>query len=414
VIAALLLTALLLPQAPPPPEVLADVQVRGNVATPDAEVRRLAGLEIGMSVEPDLAARVSERLRAAKRFDRVEVMKRYASLTDPTQIVVVVLVDEGAVSIQRTGDPDNPTRVVRRRWPNLLFLPLFSTESGYGVTYGARLTHPEPAGRDSRISFPMTWGGRKRIAAEFEKRLTGRWLTRFEAGGSASRRVNPLFDANDDRVAVWFRPERQLTPSLRVRALTGWQRTSFQSASDRFTSLGAEVIFDTRLDPFLARNAVFFQATRSRLAFDHRDAVTRTVLEGHGYLGLYGQTILVASARKDGADGPLPDNLRPLLGGPSSVRGFRTGTASGDSLVAGSLELRVPLTSPLSFAKIGVSAFIDAGTVYDDGQRFRDRPLERGVGGSVWIAAAFLRFNVAVAHGVGASTRAHVGGNLTF
>ena len=121
---------------------------------------------------------------------------------------------------------------------------------------------------------------------------------------------------------------------MRVRALTGWQEASFQAESDRFTSLGAEVIFDTRLDPFLARNAVFLQATRSRLAFDKRDAVTRTVLEAHGYLGLYGQTILVASARKDGADGPLPDNLRPLFGGPSSVRGFRTGTASGDSLVA--------------------------------------------------------------------------------
>ena len=96
------------------------------------------------------------------------------------------------------------------------------------------------------------------------------------------------------------------------------------------------------------------------------------------------------------------------------MRGFKTGTASGDSLVAGSLELRVPLTSPLSFAKIGVSAFVDAGTVYDSGQRFADQPLQRGVGGSVWIAAAFLRFNVAVAHGVGASTRVHVGGNLTF
>ena len=413
-IAAVLLAALLVPQATPLTEVLAEVQVRGNVATTDDEVRRLAGLEIGMRVAPDVTANAAERLRATKRFDRVDVLKRYASLTDPTQIVVVVIVDEGAVSIQRTGDPNHPTRVVRRKWPNLLFAPLFSSDSGYGVTYGARLTHPEPAGRDSRISFPITWGGRKRIAAEFEKRLTGGWLTRFEAGGSASRRVNPLFEANDDRIAVWFRPERQITPSLRVRALTGWQRVSFQSVPDRLTSLGAEVVFDTRLDPFLARNAVFLQATRSRLAFQEREAVIRTALEAHGYIGLFGQTILVASARKDGADGPLPDYLRPLFGGPSSVRGFKTGTASGDSLVAGSLELRVPLTSPLSFGKVGVSAFVDAGTVYDSGERFADQRLQRGVGGSVWFAAAFLRFNVAVAHGVGGSTRVHVGGNLTF
>ena len=226
-IAALLLTALLVPQAAPP-EVLADVQVRGNVATPDDEVRRLAGLEIGMPVDADLAARVAERLRATKHFDRVDVLKRYASLDDPTQIVVVVIVDEGAVSIQRTGDPSNPTRVVRRKRPNLLFFPIFSIESGYGVTYGARLTHPDPAGRDSRISFPITWGGRKRAAAEFEKRWAGGWLTRIEAGGSVSRRVNPLFEANDDRVAVWFLAG---APDHAVAAHQGpdgdWQRVSF-------------------------------------------------------------------------------------------------------------------------------------------------------------------------------------------
>jgi outer membrane protein assembly factor BamA len=414
VIAALLLTALLVPQAAPPQEVLADVQVRGNVATPDDELRRLAGLEIGMPVTPDLTTRVAERLRAMKRFDSVDVLKRYASLTDPTQIVVVVLVDEGAVSIQRTGDPARPTRVVRRRWPNLLFFPLFSADSGYGVTYGARLTHPSPAGRNSRISFPITWGGRKRIAAEFEKRPDRGWFTRIEAGGSVSRRMNPLFEANDDRIAVWFRPERQMTPSLRVRALTGWQRASFQSVTDQFASLGAEVVFDTRLDPFLARDAVLLRATSSHLAFGGRDAVNRTALEAHGYVGLFGQTILVASASMDRADGPLPDYLKPLFGGPSSVRGFKTGADSGDSLVAGSLELRVPLTSALRFVKVGVSGFVDAGTVYDTGERLVDQRLQRGIGGSVWFTAAFLRFNVAVAHGVGESTRVHVGGNLTF
>jgi len=36
------------------------------------------------------------------------------------------------------------------------------------------------------------------------------------------------------------------------------------------------------------------------------------------------------------------------------------------------------------------------------------------VGGSVWFAAAFLRLNLAVARGIGASTRVHFGTNLTF
>jgi hypothetical protein len=32
----------------------------------------------------------------------------------------------------------------------------------------------------------------------------------------------------------------------------------------------------------------------------------------------------------------------------------------------------------------------------------------------VWFTAAFVRLNVAIAHGIGASTRVHVQGNLTF
>jgi hypothetical protein len=57
---------------------------------------------------------------------------------------------------------------------------------------------------------------------------------------------------------------------------------------------------------------------------------------------------------------------------------------------------------------------VDTGAVYDKGQRFGDQRLERGVGGSVWFAAAFVRFNLAVAHGIGATTRVHFDSNLTF
>jgi hypothetical protein len=57
---------------------------------------------------------------------------------------------------------------------------------------------------------------------------------------------------------------------------------------------------------------------------------------------------------------------------------------------------------------------VDAGTVYDHGERFADQTLRRGVGGSVWFTAAFLRLSVAVAHGIGATTRVHVGGSVLF
>src|SRR2546422_9331768 len=106
-----------------PREVVADVRIQGNVATPDAEILRLAGVTIGMPVGPETVSMVEERLRATRRFERVEVLKRYASLADASRIILVLLIDEGPVSIEKTGDPSQPTRVVRRRRPNLLFPP---------------------------------------------------------------------------------------------------------------------------------------------------------------------------------------------------------------------------------------------------------------------------------------------------
>ena len=99
---------------------------------------------------------------------------------------------------------------------------------------------------------------------------------------------------------------------------------------------------------------------------------------------------------------------------PDDLRGFAAGTAVGDTLVASSVELRLPLTSPLNIGKIGVSAYVDTGTVYNKGQQLSDQTFRNGIGGSLWLSAAFVRANIAVAHGIGSSTRVHVGGSLTF
>jgi hypothetical protein len=74
----------------------------------------------------------------------------------------------------------------------------------------------------------------------------------------------------------------------------------------------------------------------------------------------------------------------------------------------------LPLNSPLKIGRFGVTAFTDRGTIYDKGERFADQTLLEGYGGSVWFAATLFRLNVAVAHGRGSGTRAHVGGNITF
>jgi outer membrane protein assembly factor BamA len=405
-------------------ETVAAIQIQGNTATPDEEVRRIADLRIGMPFDETTAQAVAGRLRAAKRFERVEVRKRFASIDDPSQITLVIIVDEGPVKIVMTGDPDHPTRVVRKRLPNILFLPILGREDGYGLTYGARLTLPDPnwMGKRSRVMLPLTWGATKQAAVDVEKRIEGGVIDRLTAGAAISRRTNAAFDKDDDRARLFVRAEREFTRLLRLGATTGWQRASFDGVADQFAQAGGDVVVDTRTDPILARNAVYGRASWEHLAFGdgpvdgghYRGGVNRTVLDGRGYLGLVGQAVLAGRVLREDSDRPLPEYLQPQLGGLSTLRGFRAGSFVGDTLVATSAEVVLPLTSPIKLGKFGVTAFIDRGAVYHKGERLIDQALQTGYGGSVWFAAAFLRLNIAVAHGRGATTRVHVGGNVTF
>jgi hemolysin activation/secretion protein len=129
---------------------------------------------------------------------------------------------------------------------------------------------------------------------------------------------------------------------------------------------------------------------------------------------LLGQNILAVRVLRNDASRPLPQYLQPLLGGMANLRGFKAGYAVGDTLLAMSAELIMPITSPLHAAKVGVSVFADRGAAYAKGERLADRAMLEGYGGSVWFTAAFLRLNLAVAHGRGSSTRVHAGGTLAF
>jgi outer membrane protein assembly factor BamA len=243
-----------------------------------------------------------------------------------------------------------------------------------------------------------------------DKTITGGPLDRVIGGLSLSRRTNPFYDEDDSRARVWVRGERAAGRWLRAGATAGWQHVSFFDATDRFAHVGADVTLDTRIDLVVPRNAVY-----ARAAWEHIAGADRLDVEGRGYVGLIGQAVLEVRGTRSDANRSLPPYLKPLLGGMGNLRGFKAGTAAGDTQVTSSAELLVPLSSALvSIARVGVSAFVDAGTTYDKGQRLRDQEWRQGVGGSVWFSAAFLRLNIAVARGLGSSTRVHVGANLLF
>jgi outer membrane protein assembly factor BamA len=424
----LLLVAALVAGAITPPqqgrEVIASVLVHGNQVVSTDEILKIAAVNVGDPFTEKTIADVTARLKATRKFESVEVRKRYASIEDMSQITLVILANEGAVRIDLPQVPGGEVKVVKRTvWNNLMFMPILDGEDGYGFTYGVRVAYPQPIGPHSRLSFPLSWGGTRRAGAELDRTFASGPISRMEFGGAIQQKVNPAYDIRDGRNRVWARAEKVMGP-VRLGSIGGYQRVSFADVIDHFTTISGDATLDTRLDPVLPRNAVYVTASIEHVMFGDTSttlppgdgtSLNRTRVDARGYLGLFGQQVLVARVLSEDVDRPAPLYLRSLLGGWSNLRGFEAGFRTGDTLLATSLEWRMPITSPLSsFGKMGVSVFVDWGTAYNHGEQLSGQKWDQGAGAAVWVTITAFRMSVGVAHGRGSGTRVNFGGGLTF
>jgi outer membrane protein assembly factor BamA len=410
---ALALMAMSAPVVAQQAAIIAAIQVQGNTLTPDEEVVRASGLSPGAAFSDSVLREAADRLQATRRFQHVDVLKRYASIADPTEILILIRVDEGPVRVVPGGLPGQAPHVARRHALNVMYAPILDAEDGYGWTYGMQVAVTGNSHTASRVIFPLSWGGDKRAGAEFQQEFSKRWAPRLSSGAFVQRRTHPFFRSNADRRRIWGRAEWVLLKSMRAGTTVASERATLLDRRDTARSIGGDLVLDTRTDPFLPRNAIYARAALDRLRFASSSLI-QTKLEANGYIGLYLGSVLVLRALREDMSQAAPPYFKSILGGADNLRGFRAGTAVGDTLAAGSAELRIPLSSPLSVAKIGTSVFIDVGTAYDKGQRFRDQHLKRGVGAGVWVTAALFRISLMVAHGIGADTRLHLGAGLTF
>jgi outer membrane protein assembly factor BamA len=395
-------------------DTVVDIRVHGNQIASDADVIALSGLKTGDPFGPTTVADVAKRLEASKRFERVTVLQRFASIDDPTRILIVIVVDEGPVRLRLGARPGDPVIVAKRGFVrDFMYLPVLDWEDGYGLTYGVTIAKPGVTAPTGRLSLPLTWGGTKQAGLAFDRPLTEGPFTRVALGGVIERQTNPAFQMDDTRRRLWARGERAFG-HWRAGATGTWQHVSFGVTRDDVRSVGADLTFDTRVDPILPRNAVFATSSVEHLTFASGGATNRVHLESRGYIGLFGQTTLAVRGLLEDADRGLPPYLESLLGGWSNLRGFSAGSFVGDALVVGSVELRVPLTSALHVGKLGVSVFVDEGTAYLKGQRLSDATWHTGTGGSVWLAATILQVGVSVARSNVGGVRVNVGGGVTF
>jgi outer membrane protein assembly factor BamA len=402
-------------------EHVAEVRIHGNHTTPDTEIIKLTGITLGDAVTSETLPQVAKRLRDSGRFRDVDVLKRYRSITDASQISLIVVVHEyPSIDPGIPGAPLPPVpSPIRRLLSQTMFLPIIGYSDGYGFTYGARASFVDVLGEGGRVSVPLTWGGTRRAAVEIEKTFDddmpmSRVFSRVQGGAGISRRENPHFELPDTRQQIWGRIDKDLRRELRVGGGVSWTDVGFgrrevpaTRLDNRFTTVGADVTLDTRHDPVFPRNAVYAQTGWERLRFSSGPSINRYRNEARGYLGVFGQTVLAVRALHQRVDAPLPLYEQALLGGASILRGHRAGSFAGDNLFASSVELRVPLSSPMGVGRLGVTAFADAGTVYNHGVRLRDATFHRGVGGGVFMLATLFQLNLDVAYGVDNKVRVH-------
>jgi hypothetical protein len=400
---------------PQAPEVIHEVRIHGNAWLTDDEVLKLAGVTVGEQLAPEAEKTIEQRLKDSHRFETVEVRKRYRSLDDPTDVALVLVVHEraGVRSVTSGGTGEAPP-AWRRLTSRLMFFPIVNYDDGYGLTYGGRVSAVNLLGAGERLSVPLTLGGTKRAAIEVERTFKTGPLTRVFSSLGIWNRENPHFNLDDQRVELKARAERQFAQLFRTGVEATHSSVSFGQLDDHLWTIGADAAIDTRGDPAFPGNAFLLGGGWSALHVRGASKINRYNADARGYVRLIGQSVFAARLQYYTTDATLPPYERLLLGGAANLRGFRAGAFDADRMAITSGELRVPITSVLHGAKLGVTVFVDAAKAVDFGARLQDAEWHRGAGGGLFLIAPLVRLNLDVAHGFSGGTRVNIGTGFSF
>jgi hypothetical protein len=395
-------------------EVVREIRVHGNAQIADAEVLKIAGISVGTALAADGVGDIERRLKQSGWFESVEVRKRYRSIADPSDVAIVLVVHEKTtVTASPTGVPEKK----RSRWftSRIMFLPILTYADGYGFTYGARFSTKDLLGIDERLSVPLTWGGTRKAALEFDRGFKRGPITRIFSSAAIYQRENPRFEIDDRRIEFRGRAERNFKQIFFVGTEASQASIKFADLNDDMWTMGADAALDTRGDPAFPGNAVYLFGGWTAMNVDRLERINRYTADARGHLRLFGQPVLAGRALYRVADGTLPPYERLLIGGSSSLRGFDTGAFDGDKTLSASAELRVPITSVISAGKLGLTVFADAAKSADYGQSLSNAKWRHGAGAGVFLTASVIKVNLDVAHGFdGGGTKVHLSSGFVF
>jgi outer membrane protein assembly factor BamA len=395
------------------PGIVGEVRVHGNHTTPDADVLGMVGDVVGKPATDQLIEEIRTKLEKSGRFDGIEIRKRFRSIENPDDILLMVMVDEFPGIDEFDITQGKVPGKIGRFWSSGMFMPILHSEDGYGVTYGMRTSFVDTLGPRSRITVPLTWGGERQARVQLERSFKAGPIERVGGEYGIIRRENPHYEIGDQRITMGARVDAAPTRWLRLGAAGRRDDVEFGDREDTVSRFGGDITLDTRVDPAFPRNAIHATFGIDRVEFDAGHANQRKA-DVRGYVGLFRQTVLAVRGVSLTTDAPLPLYEQNLLGGAANLRGYDAGYKAGDNLAAASVELRFPITSPLNVGRFGVKAFVDWGTIYGVGDKLSDQTFDRGIGGGAYLHLTLVSISLDVARSQDGNTRFHFGMGVTF
>ena len=182
-------------------ETLVEIRIHGNHTTPDDDVLRVMGLAIGQPIDDVAIEAAAGRLRKSGRFVQVEIRKRYRSLEPGGDVSLIVVVQEHPLP---EGAMPGPAilKPFERLWNSGMLMPILRYDDGFGFTYGARISAVDWPRRGSRLSVPLSWGGTRRAALEYDRTMSKGPFDRIVAAATVSERTNPFYELDENRQEV--------------------------------------------------------------------------------------------------------------------------------------------------------------------------------------------------------------------
>ena len=135
-------------------ERIVEVRFMGNFTIPDETMMSMGGIVVGASASSDAMEDIRQRLLETRRFERVEVTRRYRSIGSGEDVVLLITVREKQPVAHK-----------------FMFLPILSGSDEYGFSYGIRTTAKDLLGwgngfQSGNVGRDQAGGARGRIRPE--------------------------------------------------------------------------------------------------------------------------------------------------------------------------------------------------------------------------------------------------------